>query len=314
MTYRIAIIGVGKIAQDQHLPVIAKNPAFELVALVSQRGLAQAGVPTFATPAELFAAVPDLDAVAICTPPNARYAIARMALDAGKHVLLEKPPVPTTLELIDLADHAAAKGRVIFTTWHSQYNDAVTETKQRLAGQRLRRLAISWKEDVRRWHPGQDWIWQQGGFGVFDPGINALSILTTIMPAPVFVRTAELVTPENKDMPIAATLTFGSAAALDPEAGTLTAEFDWRQEGEQSWNFQIETEAGEVFDLTQGGAKLAVDGKVVVDRKPEEYEGIYRRFADLLESGTSHVDAAPFQLVADAYMVGRRTTTDPFTE
>ena len=39
MVYRVAVIGVGKIAQDQHLPVIAKNPQFELAALVSQRGL-----------------------------------------------------------------------------------------------------------------------------------------------------------------------------------------------------------------------------------------------------------------------------------
>ncbi len=37
------------------------------------------------------------------------------------------------------------------------------------------------KEDVRRWHPGQDWIWEAGGFGVFDPGINALSILTEVL-------------------------------------------------------------------------------------------------------------------------------------
>ena len=45
MATRIAIIGVGKIAQDQHLPVIAKNPRFELAALVSQRGVSQPGVP-----------------------------------------------------------------------------------------------------------------------------------------------------------------------------------------------------------------------------------------------------------------------------
>jgi hypothetical protein len=51
--YRIAIIGIGKITQDQHLPVIAKDQRFELAALVSQRGQRQAGVPTFRTPAEL---------------------------------------------------------------------------------------------------------------------------------------------------------------------------------------------------------------------------------------------------------------------
>ena len=46
----------------------------------------------------------------------------------------------------------------------------------------MKRLLVTWKEDVRHWHPGQQWIWEAGGFGVFDPGINALSIVTKIMP------------------------------------------------------------------------------------------------------------------------------------
>ena len=52
-TTTIAIIGVGKISQDQHLPVIAKDKRFKLAAVVSQRGLPQPGVPTYRTPGEL---------------------------------------------------------------------------------------------------------------------------------------------------------------------------------------------------------------------------------------------------------------------
>ncbi len=311
--YGIAIIGVGKISQDQHLPVIAANPDFALKALVSQRGLREPGVPTYATPAELFAAMPDLDAVAICTPPSIRHAIARQALDAGKHVLLEKPPVQTTRELDDLAAQASRLGRVLFTTWHSQHNAAVDAARARLAGRKLRRLHIEWKEDVRRWHPGQDWIWQVGGFGVFDPGINALSILSRIMPAPVFVAAADLTTPSNRDMPIAASLVFSCPAGAI-EGAALTAEFDWRQTGEQSWNIDMETEDGESLRLTHGGSKLLVGGRIVVDEPMAEYQGIYRRFADLLRRGESNVDAAPFGLVADAFLVGRRRVTDPFLD
>ena len=312
--YRIAVIGIGKIAQDQHLPVIAKDSDFQLAAVVSGRGLPVEGVPTFRTAAELYAAMPDLDAVAICTPPNVRHTLAREALDAGVHVLLEKPPFPTTRELVDIADYAAKKGKLVFTTWHSQYNDAVVETRKRLAGKKLRSLAITWKENVRRWHPGQDWIWEVGGFGVFDPGINALSILTAIMPQPIFVKGARLVTPANKAMPIAADLVFWSDAEVDPAAAKLTAAFDWRQEGPQSWDYRIETEDGTVLDLTLGGSKLAVNGTVVVEAPSAEYEGIYRRFAGLLARGESVVDAAPFQLVADAFMVGRREETEAFQD
>ncbi len=306
---RVAVIGVGKIAQDQHLPVIAGNADYELVGLVSQRGVHAAGVPTFATPAELYAAVA-VDAVAICTPPHVRHALAREALDAGKHVMLEKPPAATLAEMHDLTGAAKAAGRVMLATWHSRYNAAVDEAKARLRGKRLKRLAIEWKEDVRRWHPGQDWIWDAGNFGVFDPGINALSILTKIAPAPFFVKSARLLYPENRDTPIAASLVFTSPAAAT--GAPLSAEFDWRQEGEQSWNIDIETDEGAALRLTHGGSRLLVDGAATVEAPMREYEGIYAHFAQLLRAGESEMDFSPFQLVGDAFLVGSRRSVAPF--
>ena len=313
--FRIAVIGIGKIAHDEHLPSIARSSRFQLAALVSGSGVTHPGVPTFRRSAELYAALPDLDAVAICTPPGARTALVREALDAGVNVMLEKPPTPTVGELRDLARHAVARDRIIFTTWHSQYNAAVEETRARLVGKTVRRLAITWKEDVRRWHPGQDWIWESAGFGVFDPGINALSILTRIMPAPVFVRAATLTTPVNRAMPIAASLVFSSPAFAGPtDSAAMSAEFDWRQTGPQTWDIAIDLDDGAALRLTGGGTTLAVDGKTVIEGSSNEYDRIYARFASLLDAGTSLVDMAPFELVADAFMVGRRTETEPFTD
>ena len=305
---RIAIIGLGKITEDQHLPVIAGNPAFELVAVSSQRGVTVEGVPTFRAPADMYAAMPELDAVAICTPPQVRHAIAREALAAGKHVMLEKPPTATVSELDDLATDAAARGRVLFTTWHSQYNAAVIHARRLLEGKTVKRLQVTWKEDVRRWHPGQKWIWTAGGFGVFDPGINALSIVTEIMPQPVFVAGAELTFPSNCEAPIAALLRFRTAKTAEG----LGAEFDWRQTGPQTWEIEIETATGTQLKLANGGGRLEVNGTLDVERTPHEYEDIYDRFAELLRERRSLVDAAPLRLVADAFMVGRRLTTDPF--
>jgi D-galactose 1-dehydrogenase len=310
--YRIAVIGVGKIARDEHLPSIARDPRFELAALVSGSGASEPGVPTFRTAAELYAAMPDLDAVAICTPPGARTALVRQALDAGVHVLMEKPPTPTVGELRDLARHAERAGSLIFTTWHSQYNAAVEALRDRLAGQTLQRLSITWKEDVRRWHPNQAWIWETSGFGVFDPGINALSILTRIMPAPVFVDSAKLLTPANRAMPIAASIRFTSQVLA--EGGAMTAEFDWRQTGDQTWDIAVDLADGTALRLTGGGTTLAVNGTVVEDAPRHEYDRIYARFADLLASGQSLVDMAPFELVADAFLVGQREEVEPFID
>ncbi len=302
--HRIGVIGLGKIAQDQHLPVIAANPAFELVAVSSQRGLTAPGARhALRTPEELIA-LADVDAVAICTPPQVRHAIARAALAAGKHVLLEKPPAATLTELADMEAMAARAGRVLFTTWHSQYNDAVEQAARLLDGQVVTRLFVNWKEDVRKWHPGQTWIFEAGGFGVFDPGINALSIVTRIMPRPVILRAAELLFPRGADAPIAATLSF--------EGDDLRAEFDWRQSGGEVWEIEIGTQSGLALKLAGGGRRLEVDGVARVEQPPAEYQGIYRHFDALLRERRSHVDAAPFRLVADAFLLGRRIEVEAF--
>jgi D-galactose 1-dehydrogenase len=254
--------------------------------------------------------LPDLDAVAICTPPQPRHDIAGDALRAGKHALLEKPPAATLTELADLERIAGETGKTLFTTWHAQYNTAVEEARKALAGHSVKRMLVTWKEDVRHWHPGQAWIWEAGGFGVFDPGINALSIVTRVMPTPIFIRKAELEFPSNKDAPIAVRLEF-SAGQPDED---LRAEFDWRQTGEQTWDIVIETSDGAKLVLAKGGSRLEIDGKLIVEEPPAEYPGIYRRFDELLREDRSEIDTEPFRLVGDAFMIGRRIATDPFAD
>ncbi len=306
---KIAIIGLGKISQDQHLPVIDASDDFTLAAVVSSRGLGHRDVPSFRTPAELYRALPDVGIVAVNTPPSARHAIAREALYAGKDVLLEKPPAATLTELADLEACAGAQGRALFATWHSIFNPAVERARDLLAEGGVRSVRIEWREDVKKWHPGQDWVWEPGGFGVFDPGINALSIFARIMPSTPFVKSADLVYPANRQTPIAATLVFSTAERSPP---ALSADFDWREKGAEQWHMKIETADGRSARLFKGGAALAVDEKLVVDAVSEEYQRIYRRFAELLEARRSDVDAAPLRLVADAMLLGRRQATDPF--
>lgn len=304
---RLAIVGLGKIARDQHLPAIAATPGIEVVAVAS-RNAALDGVPHFASIEELLAAPVEVDAVALCTPPQVRRAQAAAALAAGKHVLLEKPPGATVAELGPLTESAAASGRTLFATWHSRFAPAVEPVKALLAGRTIRAVEISWKEDVRVWHPGQTWIWEPGGLGVFDPGINALSILTHILPRPVFVTGAELSFPENCAAPIAAELSLSDESGLP-----IRAVFDFLQTGPQTWDIRIETDAGELT-LGSGGAVLREGERVLVQEPDAEYRGIYRRFVELIGSGASDVDLAPLRLVADSFLLGRRLSVAPFVE
>jgi predicted dehydrogenase len=296
---RIGVVGMGKIARDQHLPAIEGNPHFELAATVERAGAASD--LNFTDYRDMLRSA-DLAAVAITTPPGPRYAIARDCLEAGKHVLLEKPPTASLAEIEDLAQRAADRGLTLFATWHAQHNAAVARARDLLRGRRVERMKITWHEDVEKWHPGQRWIWQAGGFGVFDPGINAFSIISKIFPGSLFVREAELLFPEGADTPIAAEIRFESPNS----EGRLDCSLDWRRTEGELWSIELDTD-GPRITLMDGGSRLFVDGEEQPTPGLAEYPDIYRRFAELIGNGESDVDVVPLRLVADCLLVGGRS-------
>jgi predicted dehydrogenase len=301
---RIAIIGYGKIAEDQHVPSIEANDRFELVGTSSRSG--QGVGQKFTDWRELIHTVEGLEAVAITTPPAPRYAIARECIQAGLHCLLEKPPTTGLAEIADLDCLAQAQPVTLFTTWHAQHHSTVEAAARALAGKRIKSMQIHWHEDVHKWHPGQRWIWEPGGFGVFDPGINAFSIATKIFPGGLFVQSADLSFPENSQTPIAADVIFYS-----PEGeGPLTASLDWRRTEGEEWTIAVEAEDGTRVRLEDGGARLIVNGEASADSGIGEYPDIYRTFVDLIDERRSLVDVAPLRLVADCLLVGSRRTVE----
>ena len=96
---RIAIVGMGKIARDQHVPAIRGNSAFSLAATVSPHDAGLEGVPHLASLDALLHDGPAVDAIALCTPPQVRYDLAAQALGRGIHMFLEKPPGATLAEV-----------------------------------------------------------------------------------------------------------------------------------------------------------------------------------------------------------------------
>ncbi|MFK8081869.1 MAG: Gfo/Idh/MocA family protein [Granulosicoccus sp.] len=297
---KICLVGIGKIAVDQHVPALMASNDWKLDATVSRSGTVD-GVTSF-TDFDTFLAENDAPVVSLCLPPVPRYDYAAKAIAAGRHVMLEKPPGATLAEVHALERKASDAGVVLFATWHSRMAAGVAGAKSWLADKRLETLHITWREDVRKWHPGQDWVFAPGGMGVFDPGINALSIMTEILPQPVFLRHASLDFPENRDTPIAADLTFSNG---------VTADFDWRQEGPQTWAMRAVTNAG-VMDLTDGGSRLIINDQPIDVGPNREYPALYDRMASCVQAGMSDVDLTPMVHVADAMTLGRRTTVAAF--
>ena len=259
---RIAIIGIGKIARDQHVPAIRGNSAFSLAATVSPHDAGLDGVPHHASLDELLEQGPAVDAVALCTPPQVRYDLAAQALAKGIHVFLEKPPGATLAEVAALSARADKVGASLFAAWHSRFAAGVAPARAWLAERRIDKVSIIWREDVRVWHPGQAWIWQPGGVAEQHVGAE------------------------------------------------IHMDLDWRQTGPQSWDIIVETDAG-ALKLSHGGAVLSLPSGTE-HGEDIEYAGLYSRFATLIRGGRSDVDTDPLRLVADAFLRGKRETTDAF--
>lgn len=301
---QLGLVGLGKIALDQHAPTLRASGCFEIAATASP-GARLDDVPAFDDMEHMLEATPGLEAISICTPPQSRYALARAALRRGLHVMLEKPPGVSVGEIQDLVDCARRGGATLFAAWHSREASGLAPARAWLSGKTIKSARIAWREDTRVWHPGQQWIWRAGGFGVFDPGINALSLISALLDAPLVVHEAALEFPENCEAPIRAQATMTCAGA------PVAAAFDFLQVGPQIWDIEVVTDGG-VLHLALGGAELYIDGVAVPVPAEREYVRLYTRFANLIAERQSDVDVTPLQLVLDIFMLARRTNTDPF--
>jgi len=190
--------------------------------------------------------------------------------------------------------------------WHSRFASGVENARDWLSSRTLESMHIDWKEDVRKWHPGQAWIWQPGGLGVFDPGINALSIATHLLPLALFVQSAELRVPSNCQSPIAASLRLSDSSQLD-----VRAEFDFDHGHDELWSIEVRCKEG-TLRLDNGGANLSIDGVACQVSEEGEYPAVYRHFETLIRTKTSDMDLQPLRLVADSFFVGSRELVEPF--
>ena len=129
---KAALIGAGQIAR-QHLACLRELPASRSSASATCRGrwpsrppsgsAWRAGSPT--TGPCSTRSRPDV--VHVTTPPTSHYPLAMAALDAGAHVVLEKPATVTFDQLTHLVDHAQAKGRALVEDYNYLYNGATRQ-------------------------------------------------------------------------------------------------------------------------------------------------------------------------------------------
>lgn len=130
----MSLLRVGLVGFGYWGPNLARNfhaiPACELTAIsdtsperLDKAGVQYRGARLYDNVEALLAS--DVDAIALATPARSHYALALAALEAGKHILVEKPLAMTTQEAQVLVDLAAARGLVLVVGHVFLYNPAV---------------------------------------------------------------------------------------------------------------------------------------------------------------------------------------------
>jgi predicted dehydrogenase len=190
MALRVASIGCGDIAQRKHFPQLAEIPGVELAAIAARDPsrlaacAARFNVPrTFTDPAAMLAD-PSIDAVMVLTPPDTHGRYAEMAIRAGKHVLIEKPLVPTLAEAerLTAALRQAPRPLTVLALPHLATPELALVERLLRAGAIGEVTAV----ESHRGHRGPThagWFYRKalaGGGVLFDLGIYQLSITAAL--------------------------------------------------------------------------------------------------------------------------------------
>ena len=139
---------------------------------------------------EAMLADPEVDAVVIALPNFLHYSATLSALQAGKHVLCEKPPTMTVAEIERIRDEVEARGLTYFFGRQSRFSEKMTAAKRLVAGGALGHIYFARAERVRsRGIPawGGGWFLEKarsGGGAMIDIGVHALDAAWFLLGCP----------------------------------------------------------------------------------------------------------------------------------
>ncbi len=190
---RVGIIGCGGIANGKHMPALKQIPNVEMVAFCdiviekAEAAKAQYGAPDANVYADYRKLLEDtsIDIVHVCTPNRSHSFITVDALDAGKHVMCEKPMAINSAEAQKMLDAARRNGKKLTIGYQSrQRPDAQYMKNEALAGTfgdiyyakatAIRRRAVpTWGVFLNEY--------EQGGGPLIDIGTHALDLTLWMM-------------------------------------------------------------------------------------------------------------------------------------
>ena len=196
----VAIVGYGLAGSVFHAPLIAANPDLELVSVVTanpertaQAKAEHPGVRIHRTVEELWSDAGAHDLVVVAAPNRAHVPVALGALDAGLHVVVDKPFAPTSADGRRIASAAADRGLVL-TVFQNRRLDGDFLTLQRLIAEGALGQPFRFESRYERWRPelrGDAWRErgdpEEAGGVLFDLGSHLVDQANNLFGAPTHV-------------------------------------------------------------------------------------------------------------------------------
>lgn len=284
-TIRVVQAGLG-IWGRSWIGVVEAAPGVALVAVVDPHsgalGHAQ-GAPGYASLGEALASV-GCEAVLVASPPRTHHAVAKAALEAGKHVLCEKPLATSLEDAFDLVETADTAERVLMVSQNYRYNAPFRAVQRVVAEGQLGELAsirLSCRRDTRTLFAPEDFRYAMRHPYVLDMSIHHFDLIRAATGRDVrgvFARSWRA-----PDSPFAHHPAV--AAILDLDGGVPAVyEGDWATRGpETSWNgeWEIVGEAGRL--LWSGDVEDRGEGEVLLERWGERPCPVEQESLELVE-------------------------------
>ncbi|WP_138493076.1 Gfo/Idh/MocA family protein [Paenibacillus pinistramenti] len=190
---KVAVIGCGGIANGKHLPSLAKQPEVNLVAfcdIIEERASKAAkeygtqDAKVFTDYRELLASC-DADVVHVCTPNDSHSEITVAALEAGSHVMCEKPMAKTTEQARAMLEAAERTGKKLSIAYQNRFRNDSLYLKQLCESGELGDIYLGKALAIRRravptWGVFLDEE-KQGGGPLIDIGTHALDLTLWLM-------------------------------------------------------------------------------------------------------------------------------------
>ena len=191
--FRIGIIGCGGIANSKHMPSLTRQPNAELVAFCdiieerAQKACAEYGAEGAKVYTDYKELLKDetIDIVHVCTPNREHSFITVDALEAGKHVMCEKPMAINGEEAQKMLDAAKRTGKKLSIGYQNRYRPDSWYLKRACEADELGEIYYAKAHAVRRrgvptWGVFID-EYEQGGGPLIDIGTHALDLTLWMM-------------------------------------------------------------------------------------------------------------------------------------